>query len=399
MRTNANLFRCAVERCSTVIEKKCNLPILRHILLAVEPGRLTMTATNLDDYFQIALPAQSDVTMTLAVDAASLLALVKQSGTGEVLMAYDPETQRCAAAIGDVSISIPTADPAEFPAMPEFSPQRPGVDVTIGDQEQYLRLLKTLAPFCTNPNENRAYSGILTNQQDDGVHVVSTDIHRLNVVIMKTGSAPAPFVMSRSLCDTLVKTFGDIPIQSFRLLGDGVTDPNQQPFTPAHVLVSGDNQWLLARLLKNEFPHHLHVLDRSRIKTRYIEVDRKQLTQKMKGFCDLLKDKYVATTLEYLDGKLFVSVHGDESQTMETELPATPIGIDPDDPCITGMNGRYLLQALRSFRQEKVRLSIDSGVRPIYLIEGSEEERHYNLTMPLRTELKSRRELALAKAA
>ena len=395
MRVDATAFKRAVERCASIIEKKGRLPILRHILMVIEPGRLTMTATNLDDWFSIQIPCQSDVTLTLALDAATLLALVKQAKSGEVTLTYAPETQKCTAALGDVSVSVPVADPEEFPKIPAFSPERHGVDVTLGDQKQCFRLLKDLTPFCCRPDENRTYSGVLTIAQNDGIHLVSTDIHRLNVAIMSSGSVPAPFVMSRSSCDRLVKIFGDVPIEAFRILGEppNESEKEEKPFTPSHAIISGESQWLMTRLLVNDFPQYQHVINLSRINGPHIKVDRKQFMQKLKSFIDILKnEKYVATTLEYIEGTLYVTVRGDdENQTMETELSATPVNLRDDESCLTAVNGRYFLQALKSFSQEKVRLSIEDGLRPIYLMEEDENGRRYNLTMPFRVELKSRR--------
>lgn len=389
MRVNANLFKDAVIRCCAIIEKK-SLLVFRHILMSIEENRLVMSVTNLDDYFQIVLPAQSDVVMTIALDAPVLEALVKKA-KGEVTLTYDPETRKCNAIVGDVSVSIPTVDPTDFPKIPEFDPLLPGMDVQFPDQEQYFRTLKALSPFCTT-NENRDYNGILVVQQDDGLHLLSTDTHRLNLAILKNGSTPTAFVLPRSTCDRLVKTFDKVPIVSFRLLGDNSATPETQLFTPLHILMCGESQWMLSRLIKNNFPpHYLQVLDRNRINGRYVEVDRKQFTDKMKSFCDIVKGKYVATTLEYLDGKLFITVNGEDNQSMETELEAAPVGINPDDPCITCINGRYLLQGLKSFSQDKVRISIESGVRPIYLMEEFEGAKRFNMTMPLRGEMKSRR--------
>ena len=135
---------------------------------------------------------------------------------------------------------------------------------------------------------------------------------------------------------------------------------------------------LLARLVDVKFPDYKQVLPTSFKNT--IKIEKKQLTDALQRASVVLQEKNKGVKIYIGENKMEIRSTSDEGETTEE------VAVDKlTEPLDVGFNVKYLIDALGTYEEQEVCLSISDEVSPACIF-SSEDDRYRQLSvvMPMR---------------
>jgi len=170
----------AIRFASQATERRNTTPVLGTVLLAAEPGRLTVTGTDLDIECEMGVEAECSAPFKTCIGPRALETLARFA-TGTVTLALDGD--ELAIAADDIRAKFRQLIPAEdFPAMKAagFLNSEGETPSAVIPEAVLHRLLGDTIP-CISTEETRYYlNGIYLHAKEDGcLRGVATDGHRL----------------------------------------------------------------------------------------------------------------------------------------------------------------------------------------------------------------------------
>lgn len=153
-------------------------PILGMVLLRALDDRLTIEATDREVGVRTEVRGvTSDRGGAVAVDPTPLMAILRESSDETVHLTYADDVLSVVAGIDEYD--LPTADPNEFPELPEFDATALCHEVTAG----VLRTLIKRAVFAADKDGGSRFAtaGVLWEAEKGKLRLVASDLHRLSV--------------------------------------------------------------------------------------------------------------------------------------------------------------------------------------------------------------------------
>jgi DNA polymerase III subunit beta len=112
------ILAALVDKAISVVPNRDVMPVLRHFLVQLAPGRLQLAATDLELSVLAATPAvTTDATQTLVLPARKLLAILREVPDGDVII--DVAGEFATVRAGTASWSLLLADAGEYPQLPD----------------------------------------------------------------------------------------------------------------------------------------------------------------------------------------------------------------------------------------------------------------------------------------
>lgn len=180
------------------IERRNTIPIISMVRLAFEPGRLTITGTDLDAWCEMGVEAEAGKAFAICMSPETLDAVASVSGGSRVDFSADVQVKEqkdkegnlhqhttilCQIEAGDLRAKFKSILPAEdFPETPQKRIEAgPAEAVSVSEAELHKLLADTIP--CISSEETRYYlNGCYFHAKEDGcLKAVATDGHRMAV--------------------------------------------------------------------------------------------------------------------------------------------------------------------------------------------------------------------------
>ncbi|HVC45113.1 MAG TPA: DNA polymerase III subunit beta [Candidatus Binataceae bacterium] len=357
-----------------IVERRNTVPILGHVLLEPEAGKLKLSATDLEVGIRTEVACKGSDKGGLTLNARKLFEIVREAEGDEVAFKSldgDWIELKC----GRARFKMMSLDPRSFPAMPAAKAVTDAAQKTVkGDLKAPAAVLaamidKTL--FAVSPDEARYnLSGVYIEAPTAGMtRMVATDGHRLAMVDREI----AGFAMQGG---AIIPRKG---LAELRKLLDQAGD--------AEVDLSLDGQlaWLKRgatevsmRLVEGEFPDYRGVIPKQ---SRYqIAVPRGALLSSIKRAAIFSNERYHGVKLALSPGMLTVSSAspemGEASEEIDVEFAGGEFSV--------GFNASYIQQVLSVIPDDSdAILGLSDEVSPGVITTSSDSEFTY-VVMPMR---------------
>jgi len=359
-----NLHR-ALARTSRVVATKPQLPILAHVLLRAEEGRLVVAATGTETTEVVWTGAKTEKEGGLCVPSRLFTELVG-SLPQEAVRLEEKEGQLCVSC-GNTSATIPGVSATEFPpVVPEEGPA--GTSTEKGALAQGLGL----ALFAAATDEGRPIlTGIKIVQKEKGAQFVATDGYRLSVV-QSQASLPRGtdvVVPGRGIAEFLRVCQEEKEEKEVRLsFGvDGQT-----------TLVVGDTR-VVARQIGGEYPSFEKIIP-ARHNTS-AAVDTQALARAVKSAAIFARDN--ANIVRLRVDKTTLTVSANAPQVGENS-----VGVDAQIEGEGGeiaFNSRFLLDLFSNFPEEELVFEMTGSLNP-GLFRPAKDKNFFHVIMPVRVQ-------------
>lgn len=366
----------AVEYCMNSVEKKSTVPMLSQILLDVSKKKGTLTATNLDTSTIAQIdPTECDEAIKITIPARYFYEICKGVRGDTIKIEYQSEHNIISVTSDKTNYNLPCGDVKDFPV----------VSAEVG--EEILIPIKRMIPFfkklqfsMTDPNYNKVYSGVLlaqvTEEKKEVFEMVTTDIHRISIVTLDNFKLPIKefsegIVVPGKNFSEIVKIFSDVEKAHISI-------------KEGKLFLRSDTVTFICRLIKNEFPNYRNVTGSpSQIEKKdYADINRRELIEGIKRVIALsTEEKIWAARFEFKGDALRMSASSEFGGSSSDEILVEK-GFKTERAI--GLNARYFLDVVSVIDDEKVRLVVEEGLRPLTVIEKGADFTYTHMVMPLR---------------
>lgn len=356
------LLSSAIDGVSKAVTLRSSIPALEGILLKAEGFQLTLTGYDLEMGITTTIEANVRQAGEIVLSAKLLGDMVRRLPSGEVSI-YTNESGNATIKGGVAEFDILAMSASDYPDIPT-----PGADHTLTIKAGMLRGMIEKTLYAVSQDDKKpAHTGELFAIEEDKLTVVALDGYRLAIV-------ERPVQAEKHIRIIIpAKTLTEVN----KLLGDDEDDVRISANRRFVVFNSG-NYTILSRLIEGEFLNYANVIPNG-CKTRVVletrdfidTIERASLiiTERLKNPLRILFDA---------SGKVTVRCQTNLGKVVD-EFSAQVEG----DPVEIGFNNRYLLDALRNARCEKVVLELSGPLSPVKILPEEGEDFIY-LVLPVR---------------
>ena len=356
------LLSSAIDGVSKAVTLRSSIPALECILLKAEGFQLSLTGYDLEMGITTTIEANVRQAGEIVLSAKLLGDMVRRLPSGEVSI-YTNESGNATIKGGVAEFDILAMSASDYPDLPT-----PGADHTLTIKAGMLRGMIEKTLYAVSQDDKKpAHTGELFAIEEDKLTVVALDGYRLAIV-------ERPVQAEKHIRIIIpAKTLTEVN----KLLGDDEDDVRISANRRFVVFNSG-NYTILSRLIEGEFLNYANVIPNG-CKTRVVletrdfidTIERASLiiTERLKNPLRILFDA---------SGKVTVRCQTNLGKVVD-EFSAQVEG----DPVEIGFNNRYLLDALRNARCDKVVLELSGPLSPVKILPEEGEDFIY-LVLPVR---------------
>ena len=356
------LLSSAIDGVSKAVTLRSSIPALEGILLKAEGFQLTLTGYDLEMGITTTIEANVRQAGEIVLSAKLLGDMVRRLPSGEINI-YTNESGNATIKGGVAEFDILAMSASDYPDLPT-----PGADHTLTIKAGMLRGMIEKTLYAVSQDDKKpAHTGELFAIEEDKLTVVALDGYRLAIV-------ERPVQAEKHIRIIIpAKTLTEVN----KLLGDDEDDVHISA-NRRFVVINSGNYNILSRLIEGEFLNYANVIP-SGCKTRVVletrdfidTIERASLiiTERLKNPLRILFDA---------SGKVTVRCQTNLGKVVD-EFSAQVEG----DPVEIGFNNRYLLDALRNARCEKVVLELSGPLSPVKILPEEGEDFIY-LVLPVR---------------
>lgn len=347
-----------------VVERRQTLPILANVLMEIQHGVLSLTATDLEVEIvvQIGLDgAPADARTTLP--ARKLFDICRSLADGaDVTIQTDGE--RATVRSGRSRFVLTTLSAEDFPDIGGLDNARP-----FSLKQGELKRLVDQTAFAMAQQDVRYYlNGMLFEIGSHQLRVVATDGHRL--------------AMAEAAVDTgwedktrvIVPRKGVIELQR---LFEGQAKDVKIELGNNHIRFTADGVSFTSKLVDGRFPDYEHVVPKN--SDKIVVVERDALRQALLRASILSNEKFRSITMEIRPGSIVVHARNPEQEHAEEEVVVDYQGDDFE----IGFNAAYVQDALSAMSEQQVQI-LFTDPNSSCLLRGVANENSRYVVMPMR---------------
>ena len=346
---------------------KSTLPALEGLLFTLKGNTLTVCGYDLEKGIKAEEVVFGREDGTVVLNSVKISGIIKNLPEGDIFFECD-EKNTVSISSGDIRFALHGIDASVFPNIPELMGEN-----TTKIKASVLRDLITSTNHAVATTDSRpVFMGEQFRIEDGDLTVVAADYCRMAVKTVKG------CVKSEKDKNTFVvpgKTLNDL----IRLSADNDEEIEMQ-FTRKYVIFRMENIMMFSRLLEGEFLDYQTVIPVSG-KT-YVTVDRQAFLESVER-ASLLVDEKLRTPLRFnFTGDTLIIHCSTQIGKINDVVKIDHTGDDME----IGFNNKYILDALRACRDEKICLMLTSPHMGMVITpaEKKDDTDYLYLVLPLR---------------
>ena len=348
------------------------MPILSHVKLTAEKGRLSVSATDLEVSLTGEVEANVQSGGSIAVDARVIYEIIRELPEGELSLKLG-QNNRLELNLGQSRFKINGVSADEFPSLVGLSLNNPTTVEASVLSEMINKTVFAVSSDETRYNINGVYAETLQGAiapNKESLRFVATDGHRLALIDKEAQG----FRLDKPV---IIPKKGVMELRKVIEGNDGVArvSVNEGFFT-----VQSEGVTFAARLMDGQFPDYRQVIPTECTTT--IEVGTSELLSAVKRVSLVTTDKSKAVRVKLINGNLLISSSSPEYGEASDNLTVTQTGEDVE----VGFSSLYLIDLLTSMSgSETVSIRLAGSFSPgIFFANGDEAYRC--VVMPMRFE-------------
>ncbi|MBI2405929.1 DNA polymerase III subunit beta [Candidatus Microgenomates bacterium] len=342
------------------INPRPQLPILSHILMTLEKGRMRLCTTNLEGGINYWLGVKIEKEGSITIPARTLLEVVGSLPTGKIDIEENNGvlTIACAGSL----ITIPTTPANEFPSVLYTLPKQHSTF----ENELFTKITQQVVWAAGGDETKPVFTGLLFLPREEGIMLVATDGVRLSRKTIKTStSLSTKILIPARIIAEIPKIFTNTKVISLALQ----EEENQ-------VLFGSDDVVVAVKLLEGEFPDFEKIIPSSWSTTVLLEKEELQRALRLSSI--FAKDFIVKFQFNARE----CTLTSEDAQT-GTQTTALSGKVEGEEISIS-FNWRFIHEFLTAVEGEEVQFRFVSPTSPGVFVDPKDES-FLHLIMPIRT--------------
>lgn len=344
--------------------KNATLPILEHVALYAQTGKLVLTATDLEIAVTVSIPAKTDGEDSWTVPARILAGFINSLPEGPVQMKKSGKTMSIKGKQLSSKLHVGSID--DFPIIPELGDDAWKITVKTAPIREAIEQVAVATAVTESRPE---LSGISLAAEGTQLIIVATDTFRLALRTLPYDDADTfSIILPTRAAQEFTRLFKDTGEVTL-LIGE-----NQFG-------VHGDDIEFTSRLIEGSFPDYQAILPQEA--DAVVVVNRKELLERLEAatyFTSRLNDVILSTSG---GKKVTVSAKNEDIGEYTTDINAE----EGEGESEAAFNIRYLIDGVRTIPSEKLRIEINGSQKPTVLRPepAFDTDENLYLVMPIRT--------------
>jgi len=357
-----SLLASAIEGVSRAITNRSAIPVLEGIYLKAEGFNLTLTGYDMEMGITTTIECNVLVPGETVLEAKLLLSMVSRMPAGDVRIELTDEGQAIISG-GVAEFEIPALNASDYPSLPVT-----GADNTMTIPTSMMRELIEKTIYAVSQDDKKpAHTGELFVIEPGSLTIVALDGYRLAIIQRDVEcTRDIRIIIPAKTLQELLKIMG------------GPDDPVKIDANRRYVVFTTNGYTIMSRLIEGDFLNYESVLPKEK---------RTRVTVDCKTFINTIERASLIIT-ERLKNPLRITF-GEDKITVRCQTPLgkvvdefAPVAMT-GDPVEIGFNNRYLLDAMRYSKCERMVLEINGPLSPVKILPEDGKDFIY-LVLPVR---------------
>ncbi len=350
----------------SVISGKTTLPILANVLVTAEDETISLSATDLDVSIQTGVPGKVSKSGQTTVPARTFADIIRELPGEEISCSEQNNRIEIRTPSGQYKISGMAPD--EFPRLPEISG---AAQVTIPAPELVEMIKRTV--YAVSTDESRpALNGLLWQADDQEMHMVATDGHRLarySVATNRLAGAGEDLIIPAKTLNLIAKLAADQEDDISLSLGE------------KNVIFHLNNATLSTRLIEGPYPNYRQVIPKGNDKLLKVQTEELAGAVRRVSILSNSLTRQVKFQLSN-DGLELSATNQDVGGEAKERVTCQYNGDDLE----IGYNATYVLDILKNMNAQEVEIALSSSISAgvVKACDGPNKDNYLCLIMPLR---------------
>lgn len=356
------LLSAAIDGVSKAVTARSTVPVLEGILLKAEGFQLTLTGYDMEMGIITTIEANVQEPGEIVLNAKLLSDMVRRMPAGQIAISV-AENGKTTIQSGVAQFEIQSMLASDYPELPNT-----GAEQTLTIKAGVLRDMIDRTLYAVSQDERKpAHTGELMEISPDHMTIVALDGYRLAIVDRPVHANKEIQIIVPG------KTMSEVN----RLMDDDDEAEVSICANRRYVVFMTAGYTIMSRLIEGEFLNYRNVIP---------DGCRTRVTLESRDFIETIERASLIITerlknplrISFTQNKVTVRCQTNLGRVVD-EFSAASEGEDVE----IGFNNRYLLDALRNARAEKVRLEISGPLSPVKVLPAEGEDFIY-LVLPVR---------------
>ena len=356
------LLASAIEGVSRAITNRAAIPVLEGIYLKAEGFNLTLTGYDMEMGITTTLECNVLVPGETVLDARLLFSMISRMPAGDVCIELTDEGQAKISG-GVVEFEIPAMNASDYPSLP----------VTGADNNMTLKcgmmreMIEKTIYAVSQDAKKPAHTGELFVIEPGSLTVVALDGYRLAIIKRNVEcTRDIRIIIPGKTLQELLKIMG------------GDEDEVKIDANRRYVVFTTNGYTIMSRLIEGDFLNYEGVIPKDK-KTR-VTVDCKTFIDTIERASLIITERLKnPLRINFAEDKVTVRCQTPLGKVVDEFAPIEMAG----DAVEIGFNNRYLLDALRYSKCERMVLEINGPLSPVKLLPENGTDFIY-LVLPVR---------------
>ncbi|MFD5868970.1 DNA polymerase III subunit beta [Corynebacterium sp. NPDC060344] len=336
-------------------------PILRGMVFTAGDDGLEITGYDYEVSTQIRIAAEISETGRFAVNGKLVSDIVSKLPNKPIDMHYDGT--KVLVTCGKSRFELPAMTLEDYPALPSV----PAATGTI-DPQLFTEAIGQVAVAAGRDETLPMLTGIRMETEGDTVTMAATDRFRLAVRTFQWNQIPDGnaelLIPAKTLADTARSLDSGSSEPVTLAFGDG--SDGRTVGADGLLGILADPRRTTTRLLDAEFPKFRPLLPKQHSSLASVRID--PLREAIRRV-SLVADRGAQIRMDFSEGQVVLSAHGDEAGRAEEVLECAFVG----EPLLIAFNPGYLSDGLSAIHTDRVVMGFTQPSRPAVLIPEPDE--------------------------
>ena len=366
-----DVLSSGLQQIINVTGSKLTLPVLSNVLLeAVGEDTLLLSTTNLDLSMRCTLSAKVIEAGKLTVPSKKFLSIIRALPENEVVCSIENDSTLNITS-GGSQFKVLGISAAEFPELPVL----PNVSQVTIQQDQLLRILKTIS-YAQSKDENRyLMNGVYFSMEEDRLCLIATDGRRLalnSCEYSKTENLKSVIVPAKTIGE-LERSLG---------LGERAVISISDKQIAFSLEIKEDSQsgmkediYIVSKIIEGKYPNYKQVIPA--VCENRIRLDRERFLEVIQRVSLVADEKNYTIKMTIDQGSMQLSaqssIYGDAHEKIAIDYSGSEV--------VIGFNPQFLCDPLKVLDCDEVFFEFKDGMSP-GVIRGNDS--FLCVVMPLR---------------
>ena len=356
------LLASAIEGVSRAITNRSAIPVLEGIYLKAEGFNLTLTGYDMEMGITTTIECNVLVPGETVLEAKLLLSMVSRMPAGDVSIELTDEGQAIISG-GVAEFEIPAMNASDYPSLPVT-----GADNTMTIPTSMMRELIEKTIYAVSQDDKKpAHTGELFVIEPGSLTIVALDGYRLAIIQRDVEcTRNIRLIIPAKTLQELLKIMG------------GPDDPVKIDANRRYVVFTTNGYTIMSRLIEGDFLNYESVIPKEK-RTR-VTVDCKTFINTIERASLIITERLKnPLRITFAEDKITVRCQTPLGKVVDEFAPVAMTG----DPVEIGFNNRYLLDAMRYSKCERMVLEINGPLSPVKILPEDGKDFIY-LVLPVR---------------